>query len=160
MMHAFGYFCILYRKRFSIYSDCTFLHSSKGLITHFFHLHMLSFVFVNKQIKTPQKNKKLNIREMYINLKGEKIIFPNREKDRWKRKKIYLRVLRLRSWSVSMRSLNPWWTVRRSCECGDEVEPPSSLPSVQWRSHLQACPPKKNFKLNVILATYLICTTI
>ena len=72
MMHAFGYFCILYRKRFSIYSDCTFLHSSKGLITHFFHLHMLSFVFVNKQIKTPQKNKKLNIKEMYINLKGEK----------------------------------------------------------------------------------------
>ena len=33
---------------------------------------MLSFVFVNKQIKTPQKNKKLNIREMYINLKGKK----------------------------------------------------------------------------------------
>ena len=121
MMHAFGYFCILYRKRFSIYSDCTFLHSSKGLITHFFHLHMLSFVFVNKQIKTPQKNKKLNIREMYINLKGEKIIFPNREKDRWKRKKMYLGVLRLRSWSVCMRSFKPWWTVRQSRECGDEA---------------------------------------
>ena len=37
-----------------------------------------------------------------------------------KRKKIYLRVLRLRSWSVNMRSLNPWWTERRSHECGDE----------------------------------------
>ena len=72
MMHAFGYFCILYRKRFSIYFDCTFLHSSYGLIAPFFHLHMLSFVFVNKQIKTPPKNKKLNIKEMYINLKGKK----------------------------------------------------------------------------------------
>ena len=30
MMHTFGYFCILYRKRFSIYSDCTFLHNFKG----------------------------------------------------------------------------------------------------------------------------------
>ena len=30
MMHTFGYFCILYRKRFSIYSDCTFLHNFNG----------------------------------------------------------------------------------------------------------------------------------
>ena len=30
MMHAFWYFCILYRKRFCIYSDCTFLHSFNG----------------------------------------------------------------------------------------------------------------------------------
>ena len=78
------------------------------------------FSWISK-LKHPQKNKKLNIREMYINLKGGKIIFPNREKDRWKRKKIYLRVLRLRSWFVSMRSLNPWWTVRQSRECGDKV---------------------------------------
>ena len=120
MMHAFKYFCILYRKRFSIYSACTFFHSSSGLITPFFQ-HMLSFVFVNKQIKTPPKKQKTKYQRDVHKFKGEKIIFPNREKDRWKRKKIYLRVLRLRSWSISMRSLNPWWTVRRSRECGDEA---------------------------------------
>ena len=27
MMHTFGYFCILYRKRFSFYSNFTFLHN-------------------------------------------------------------------------------------------------------------------------------------
>nr|POE67822.1 hypothetical protein CFP56_29361 [Quercus suber] len=30
MMHAFGHFSILYRKRFCIYSDCTFLHNFNG----------------------------------------------------------------------------------------------------------------------------------
>ena len=30
MMHAFGYFCISYRKRFSIYSNFTFLHNFNG----------------------------------------------------------------------------------------------------------------------------------
>ena len=87
----------------------------------FFHLPMLSFVFMNKQIKTPPKKQKTKYQRDVHKFKGEKIMFPNREKDRWKRKKIYLKVLRLRSWSVSMRSLNPWWTVRRSRECGDEA---------------------------------------
>ena len=46
-------------------------------------------------------------------------ISQNREKDRWKRKKIYLRprVLRLRSWFVSnwaWEDFNLWWKVRRS----------------------------------------------
>ena len=91
------------------------------MITHFFHLPMLSFIFVNKQIKTPPKKQKTKYQRDVHKFKGEKIIFPNREKDRWKRKKIYLRVLRLRSWFVSMRSLNPWWTMRRSRECGDEA---------------------------------------
>ena len=90
------------------------------LLLSFICIFFPSFLWISK-LKHPQKNKKLNIKEMYINLKGEKIIFPNREKDRWKRKKIYMRVLRLRSWSVSMRSFNPWWTVRRSHECGDEA---------------------------------------
>ena len=81
MMHAFGYFCILYRKRFSIYFDCTFLHSSYGLIAPFFHLHMLSFDFVNKQIKTPPKKQKTKYQRDVHKFKGEKIIFPNREKD-------------------------------------------------------------------------------
>ena len=88
------------------------------LLLSFIYICFLSFLWISK-LKHPPKNKKLNIKEMYINLKGEKIIFPNREKDTWKRKKIYLRVLRLRSWSINIRSLNPWWTVRRSCECGD-----------------------------------------
>ena len=30
MMHAFGYFCILYRKRFAIYSNFTFLRNFNG----------------------------------------------------------------------------------------------------------------------------------
>ena len=90
------------------------------LLISFIWIWFPLFSWISK-LKHPQKNKKLNIREMYINLKGGKIIFPNREKDRWKRKKIYLRVLRLRRWFVSMRSLNPWWTVRQSRECGDKV---------------------------------------
>ena len=85
MMHTFGYFCILYRKRFSIYSDCTFLHNFKGpglcsakrilpkvwLLIFFICLCFPSFLWISK-LKHPQKNKKLNIKEMYINLKGKK----------------------------------------------------------------------------------------
>ena len=134
MMHTFGYFCILYRKRFSIYSDCTFLHNFKGLglcsakrilpkvwlLIFFICLCFPSFLWISK-LKHPPKKQKTKYQRDVHKFKGEKIIFPNREKDRWKRKKIYLRVLRLRSWFVSMRSLNPWWTVRRSRECGDEA---------------------------------------
>ena len=88
------------------------MNSSWGLITlSFICLCFPSFLWISK-LKHPQKKKKTKYQRDVHKFKGEKIMFPNREKDRWKRKKIYLRVLRLRSWSVNMRSLNPWWIER------------------------------------------------
>ena len=66
------YFCILYRQRFSIYSDCAFLHNFKGAALQNERFdYSYSFVFVNKQMKTPKKRKKekTKYQEMYINLK-------------------------------------------------------------------------------------------
>ena len=70
MMHAFGYFCILYRKRFSIYSNCTFLHNFKGLglcsakrilpkvwlLISFICICFPSFLWISK-LKHPKKTK-------------------------------------------------------------------------------------------------------
>ena len=125
------YFCILYRQRFSIYPDCTFLHKFKGLALQNERFdYSYSFVFVNKQMKTPKKRKKEKTkyqRDVH-KFKGKKS-YSQIEKKIYEKGRKYTWVLRLRSWSVSIRSLNPWWTVRRSRECGDEAEPPSSLPS-------------------------------